>query len=124
MKKAALLILLAAGMFMINRKAKADNVKSVDRFQTDTDSLSQYTGKFQREVHNQVFYIQFGIDQGKLIGSTLWDGNKLMLKHLSGDNFIVSGINWGVKFIRDKDGKINEVVVRGQDVWTKVESKP
>ena len=86
------------------------------------DTLSIYTGKYQRVIHNEMFYIQFYVEDGNLIGTTLWDGNKLMLKHLSGDNFIVSGIDWGVKFLRDKGDKVVSVTVRGQDSWVRVKN--
>jgi hypothetical protein len=122
MKKTALLILLSAAMRITVCKANAGMARLMQHQQITTDTLSIYVGKFQRVIHNDMFYIQFEVEDGNLIGTTLWDGNKLLLKHLSGDNFIVSGIDWGVKFIRDKAGKVSEVVIRGADSWTRVKS--
>jgi len=86
------------------------------------DTLAIYTGKYQRTIHNDLFYIEFTLIDRELIGTTLWDGNKLALKHLSGDNFIVSGLAWAVKFMRDKDNKITQVLIRGTDYWVKVKN--
>jgi hypothetical protein len=122
MKKTTLLILLSATMGVAVCKPNVSKTSLLSYRQSASDTLSIYTGKFQRVIHNDLFYIQFQIEDGNLVGATLWDGNKLLLKHLSGDNFIAPGLDWGVKFVRDKDGKINSVVVRGSDVWTRVKS--
>ena len=122
MKKRTLLILLLATMGITVCKANNSKVRMDQNQQPQTDTLSIYAGKYQRVIHNDMFYIQFEVEDDNLIGTTLWDGNKLMLKHLSGDNFIVSGIDWGVKFVRDKDGKVTSVTVRGQDSWTRVKN--
>ena len=69
-----------------------------------------------------MFYLNLSLEDGELIGTQLWDNQKMSLKHLSGDSFIVSGLDWSVKFIRDKNGKVIQVLVMGKDVWTKVKS--
>jgi hypothetical protein len=120
MKKTALLLLLSATVSVAVCKANNAKAPSMHHQQPVADTLTIYTGKFQKLINNNMFYLQFDLVDGNLIGSTLWDGNKMILKYLSGDNFIVAGIDWGVKFIRDKDGKINSVMVRGVDVWTRV----
>jgi len=122
MKKRTILILLLATMGIAVCKANNSKIRMMQNQQPQTDTLSIYAGKYQRVIHNDMFYIQFEVEDDNLIGTTLWDGNKLMLKHLSGDNFIVSGIDWGVKFLRDKDGKVTSVTVRGQDSWTRVKN--
>src|SRR5258707_79378 len=120
MKKTALLLLLSATMGVAVCKANLVKTPLMYHKLPAADTLSIYAGKFQKLINNNMFYLQFDVVDGNLIGSTLWDGNKMMLKHLSGDNFIVAGIDWGVKFVRDKDGKVNSVIVRGTDVWTRV----
>ena len=123
MKKTALLFLLSAAMGVAVCKANVAKAQSMNHRQSPADTLSIYTGKFQKLINNNMFYLQFDVVDGNLVGSTLWDGNKMMLKHLSGDNFIVLGIDWGVKFIREKDGKINSVLVRGTDEWVRVKKE-
>lgn len=85
-----------------------------------TDSLTIYTGKYQKDFNGTLFYLSLSVENGELVGTQLWDNQKLSIKHLSGDNFIVSGLDWSVKFIRDKEGKVTQVVVMGKDAWNKV----
>jgi hypothetical protein len=85
-----------------------------------TDSLTIYTGKYQKDFNGTLFYLSIAVENGELVGTQLWDNQKLSIKHLSGDNFIVSGLDWSVKFIRDKQGKVTQVVVMGKDAWTKI----
>lgn len=94
--------------------------KSTSCYCISLDSLADYTGKFQKDFNGKVFYISFSVENEELVGTQLWDNQKMALKHLSGDNFIVSGLDWSVKFIRDKEGKVIQVIVMGKDAWNKV----
>ncbi len=96
--------------------------KSLGFCRIKADSLTAFTGKFQKDFNGMVFYLNFSLMDGELIGTQLWDNQKMSIKHLSGDNFIVSGLDWSVKFIRDKVGKVTQVQVMGKDLWTKVKS--
>ena len=96
--------------------------KSTSFCRIKADSLDAYTGKFQKDFNGTMFYLNFSLENGELIGTQLWDNQKMAIKHLSGDSFIVSGLDWSVKFIRDKEGKVTQVVVMGKDAWTKVKS--
>lgn len=90
---------------------------------TQADSLLAYIGKYQKDFNGTIFYLSLSVENGELVGTQLWDKQKMAIKHLSGDNFIVSGLDWSVKFIRDKEGKVTQVVVMGKDAWTKVKSQ-
>jgi hypothetical protein len=82
------------------------------------DSLANYTGKYKfsdREV-----YIHLDIVNGDLVGTQLWDGNKVQFKRLHDDDFIVIGYDWSVKFLRDKDKKVTGILVRGTDKLIKI----
>lgn len=94
--------------------------KSTTSCRSIADSLAAYTGKFQKDFNGTLFYLSLSVENGELVGTQLWDKQKMALKHLSGDNFIVSGLDWSVKFIRDKEGKVTQVLVMGKDLWTKV----
>ncbi|RYE22085.1 MAG: DUF3471 domain-containing protein [Sphingobacteriaceae bacterium] len=96
--------------------------KSTNPCRSTADSLAAYTGKYQKDFNGTVFYLSLSVENGELVGTQLWDNQKLSIKHLSGDNFIVSGLDWSVKFIRDKEGKVTQVVVMGKDTWTRVKS--
>jgi len=123
MKKILILPLLITAMqaTYCKPKSRENTLVHITRPVT-ADTLAIYTGKYQRTIHNDLFYIDFTLIDGELIGTTLWDGNKLALKHLTGDNFIVSGLAWAVKFMRDKDNKISQVQIMGNDVWVKVKN--
>lgn len=86
-----------------------------------TEDLSVYAGKFQMKRDGKDFYLSIEVVDGDLIATSLWDHQKMNLKHLSGDKFIVSGLDWSVKFIRDKDNKVTKVLVMGTDLWTRVD---
>ncbi len=101
-------------------KAGPKSERSTSFCRTKADSLTAYTGKYQKDFNGTLFYLSFSLENAELTGTQLWDNQKMALKHLSGDNFIVSGLDWSVKFIRDKEGKIIQVLVMGKDLWTKV----
>ena len=82
--------------------------------------LKEYTGKYGMTVRGQTGYIQITAKNNELTLTALWTGEQNLLKHLSGDNFIMANKEWSVKFIRDKKGSIASVLVMGHDLWTKV----
>ena len=84
------------------------------------DALAVYLGKYQMTVRGQTGYIQISIKDGELLQTALWSGEQHALKHLTGDNFIMQGKDWSVKFIRGKKGNVVSVLVMGTDLWTKV----
>jgi hypothetical protein len=110
-----LLVLLTAGV------CKASNSKlPALNLHAQADSLNIYTGKYQMIQGKGTFYVIVNVVEGQLVANATWDGSKLLLKHLTGDSFIVSGLDWSIKFIRDKDKNIAQMLVRGTDYWTKM----
>ena len=83
-------------------------------------ALAIYEGKYQMVVKGQPAYIEIKLTGDQLTLTSLWDKRANGLKRLSGDNFIMQGHDWSVKFIRDSKGKITEVVVMGTDHWKKI----
>jgi hypothetical protein len=49
--------------------------------------------------HGEIFYLQISVNNGDLTSKALWTGEQNLLKHLSGDSFIMQGKDWSVKFI-------------------------
>ena len=82
--------------------------------------LAIYEGKYQMEVKGQAAYIEIKLTGDQLTLTALWDKQANKIKHLSGDNFIMEGRDWSVKFMRDSKGKVTEVIVMGTDRWKKV----
>ncbi|WP_183578685.1 hypothetical protein HDF18_22515 [Mucilaginibacter sp. X5P1] len=108
MKYILLLCLLIAGPRTITNVNQQQN------------ALTIYLGKYQMTVRGQTGYIQISIKDGELLQTALWSGEQHALKHLTGDNFIMQGKDWSVKFMRDKKGTVVSVLVMGSDLWTKV----
>ncbi|MDB5088236.1 MAG: hypothetical protein JWR09_2230 [Mucilaginibacter sp.] len=82
------------------------------------DSLSAYTGKFQTIQETPISYAELIIENGKLT-ARLSNGQTLILKQLSGDNFVVPEQNLAIKFIRDATDKVVKIAVNGNIEWIK-----
>ncbi len=92
----------------------------INPIKTQTTSLSDFTGKYQMVQKRGTVAIRLDNVNGELVCTQLWDGEKLLLRHLKDDNFIMAGLGWSVKFLRDKDKKVTQVLVMGTDRWDKV----
>jgi hypothetical protein len=89
--------------------------------QAQKDSLNVYVGRYQSIQKQGTFLIEVLLtEDGRLLANSLWDGNKYGLKHLTDDNFIIGGFDWSVKFLRSKDKKITQMLVKGTEYWDKV----
>lgn len=93
---------------------------SIDKRQKDP--LTEYTGKFKIDLKKGPAVLEIAVVNGELVATQLWDGEKVLLKHLSGDSFIVAGFDWSAKFLRGKDKKVTEILVMGTDHWMKVKA--
>ena len=87
---------------------------------TTQQALKSYTGKYQMLVKGKEVFIQIKANGDQLTLTSLWDNQSNKIKQLSGDNFIMEGHDWSVKFIRDAKGAVSEVVVMGTDHWKKL----
>lgn len=86
-------------------------------------SLAEYAGKYRlNKPGGPAPILGVSVVDSALVFTQLWDGKKMPVKHLSGDNFIVEGLDWSVQFIRGADKNITEVLVMGSDHWVKVKS--
>jgi hypothetical protein len=86
--------------------------------------MAEYAGKYQlNKPGGPAPLLLVTVNYSSLVFTETWDHNKTMpVKHLSGDNFIVEGLDWSVQFVRDKNKNITEVVVMGKDHWVKVKN--
>jgi hypothetical protein len=84
--------------------------------------LTDYTGKFKIDLKRGPAVLEIAVVNDELVATQLWDGEKVLLKHLSGDSFIVAGFDWSAKFLRGKDKKVTEILVMGTDHWMKVKA--
>jgi hypothetical protein len=90
------------------------------------DNLEQFTGRYKRMQGSTVLMLNVYVENGKLVSKQLWDFAVMPLKATTGDNFTVAAAktNWPVKFIRDKNQKVTQMLVAEHDMWTKVADKP
>jgi hypothetical protein len=70
--------------------------------------------------NGEVFFVTVSIVDGSLIATPSWNSNKLKFNRVGGDYFIVAGLEWSVKYVRDKDNSILEIIVSGTDHWQKI----
>ncbi|MXV50767.1 hypothetical protein GS399_07260 [Pedobacter sp. HMF7647] len=119
MKKSLILtaiIVFASYAFSKSAMAHAASVVAISQ----ADSLTAYTGKYEKDFNGKTFYLEIFLKDGVLVGKQLWDNQEMALKHLDGDNFTVPGIDWSVKFLRDASGLVDQVLVMGTDYWKRV----
>lgn len=83
-------------------------------------TLATYQGKYQMTVRGKTSAIQVSLNGDDLYLTALWNGESNLLKPISPDNFIMQDKEWTVKFKRDKNGKVMQVLVMGTDLWTKI----
>jgi len=112
-------ILLLFMVIAFKQSAFAGATEAQAIINQQTDSLSAYTGKFKMTRQNQSIFLQLDIVNNELVATQVWDGEKLLVKHLSGDKFMVAGFDWPVKFIRDTNGKVIKIIVSGTGLWIK-----
>lgn len=121
MKKTIALTALLCLAFVGICNAKTTTVRdTVPTQKAATDSLTEYVGQYQRINNGETFYISIELKNGILIGTSQWDGQKFPMKHIAGDKYQVTINNWPVEFLRDKKKKVNQVLVRETDYWTRV----
>jgi hypothetical protein len=118
-KYAFVLLLVAAGYFLIN-PSSADavrrNVNARNR-KFDTDPLTAIEGLYR--VPDKSAYLKVTRVNTELVVRQLWDGYQFSLKHKSGLAFTrADGARF--KFSKDKDGNVTQALAFDQDVWLKV----
>ncbi|MDB5086867.1 MAG: hypothetical protein JWR09_861 [Mucilaginibacter sp.] len=117
------ILLLTALLFLIATafcKALPLKPVTISTDERQKDPLTDYTGKFKIDLKRGPAILEIAVVNGELVATQLWDGEKVLLKHLSGDSFIVAGFDWSAKFLRGKDKKVTEILVMGTDHWMKV----
>src|SRR3954454_22699736 len=121
MKKIFFLFIVIAVRQSVFAGARAPQT-ALHRYIIQTDSLSVYTGKFKMIRQNQSVFLQLDVVNNELVATQVWDGEKLLVRHISGDKFKVAGFDWPVRFIRDANGNVDRIIVSGTGLWTKEKS--
>ncbi|HEY4324392.1 MAG TPA: DUF3471 domain-containing protein [Mucilaginibacter sp.] len=81
-----------------------------------------YLGKYQLTAGGQVLKIEISLKNGQLWATQLWDGGSSGLDFVSTDNFIVNALSVPIKFIRDKDNQVVQLLFHNHDLFTKVKN--
>jgi hypothetical protein len=85
------------------------------------DAFSAYTGKYQAQQPGQTVFADVYVEKGKLTAKST-TGQVLTLDHVGGDDFKITSQNLPVKFIRDKNNKVFEIMVNGSIAWTRADN--
>lgn len=83
-------------------------------------NAEHYLGEYQLTAGGQVLKIAVSAKNGKLWATQLWDGGTSALDFASADNFIVNALSVPIKFIRDKDNQVIQLLLNNNDLFTKV----
>ena len=70
-------------------------------------------------MNGQAMVIQITIKHGKLWGIPLFGGPESPLEYISGDDYNINTAGWPLKFIRDKDNKVSQMLFNGKDLFTR-----
>ena len=91
---------------------------------TEKKPLNQndYLGKYQVTTSGQVLKIDVSLKNGKLWATQLWDGGNSALDYVTGDSFIVNALSLPIKFIRNKDNVVIQLLLNNSDLFSKVEN--
>ena len=95
-----------------------------DKLQTDSNLRppvpSDYLGKYKVTLNGQSAVIEISLKNGLLWATQLWDGGNSPLKYTSGDEFIVVALKMSLKFVRDKDKHVFQMLLNNTDLFTKI----
>jgi hypothetical protein len=84
--------------------------------------LKDYVGKYQITRNGQTLYLQITYKNGQLLAIQLWDGANSSLDFLSDDNFMVNALSVPMKFIRDNNKIVIQLLLNGADLFIKVKN--
>ncbi len=82
-------------------------------------ALTAYSGTYERVVGNYHATVVVTIKDNKLRAKQSWDGNVRTFAHVGNDKFIIAMDGWAVEFKRNKQNKIVQMKVLGNEVWVK-----
>lgn len=83
---------------------------------------ADYVGRYAITMNGQTLYLEVSLKNGQLWATQLWDGGSSALDYVSGDDFIVNALSIPIKFIRDQDKKVIQLLLNGADRFTKVKN--
>jgi len=82
----------------------------------------EYLGKYQITANGQTLAIEISLKNSQLVATQLWDGANSTLDFVSCDNFIVNALSMPLKFVRDDNKIVVQLILNGADKFTKVKN--
>jgi CubicO group peptidase (beta-lactamase class C family) len=83
--------------------------------------LKSFEGKYQLQK-NKTALIQITVDDDHLLLKQLWDNQELRFSAESDLDFFCLEMPFPLKFTKDKDGDITQVLAFGRDLWDKLKN--
>jgi hypothetical protein len=80
----------------------------------------EYVGKYQTTTDGKTMALEISLKNGKLWGTQLWDGGNSQIIYTSDDTFLVLALDCPVKFIRNSDKKIAQLLLNSKALFTRV----
>jgi hypothetical protein len=84
-------------------------------------NVQLYTGRYEKAIKEQTNYVDVIDRKGELIVIASWDKYEKPLRYLNGDNFMVKGFGWAMKFTRGANKGVTGFVMTGDAPWRKVD---
>ena len=115
MKKAAVILAI-----LVVIAAVAVGITRSCRHTLTSQELSAFTGRYEMQNRGYSPYVDVIVKNGALEYTNGWDGYQRHLGYLSGDDFMVKGLGWSVKFFRNTQGSVTYLTAYDHSRWTKI----
>ncbi len=83
------------------------------------NALTPYTGTYERMIGNYHATVIVSIKNNKLQAKQSWDGKVRIFEQVGDNRFIITLDGWAVEFMRNKQKKVTQMIVLGNEVWVK-----
>ena len=119
-KYAFVLLFAFATYFVINSiHAQPLQRQAAKKEVQDTQELKAFEGYYQFQ-NNKDAFLQISAKGDNLVLKQLWDGEEILFVQRSALEFFNEEKSFPLKFSKDKDGAITQVLAFDRDLWNKV----
>src|ERR1700754_2272629 len=90
------------------------------RYTLTVRGLTDFAGRYKMQTKGYSPYVDVMVKNGALEYINSWDGYKRNLGYLSGDDFMVKGFGWSVKFVKNKQHIVTHLTDFNNTPWIKI----
>lgn len=90
------------------------------RYTLTRQQLTAFAGRYEMQNKGYSAYVDVMVKNEALEYINSWDGYQRNLGYLSGDDFMVKGLGWSVKFGRNKNHAVTYLTAFDNTRWTKI----